>query len=135
MDVGGLIEAELHATGFRLADRSRQIRRADNSTSLWVRHQTAWTQDASQATDSTHRIWRRDRHIKVKHPTFDLLQGFIIIRDQVCTCGTRGICAFALGKDQHAHSLAQTVRQDDHIAYLLIRLTWIQRSAQMNFYC
>ena len=42
---------------------------------------------------------------------------------------------FAFGENQDAHGLAQTVRQDDHIAYLLIRLTRVKRGAQMNFHC
>src|ERR1051325_6899883 len=106
MDVGGLIEAELHTTSFRLADRPRQIRGTDNRTSFGVWHQTAWTQDTSQATDSTHRIGCRDRDIEIEHAAFDLLQGLVVICNQIRTRRTRGICAFALRKDQYTHGLA-----------------------------
>ena len=89
MDIGGLIEAELDATCFCLPDGAGQVISTDNRASLRIRHQTARTQHAPQATDPTHRIGCRDRHIEIQHAAFDLFQGLIVIGNQVCARSTR----------------------------------------------
>src|ERR1043165_8474141 len=108
MYVGGLIETELNPTSLRFADRATEISRVDDCASLRVRHQTARSEHATEATDTSHCIRRRDCDIEIEHTAFDLLQCFIVIGDEVSTSGTCRRCAFALSKHQHADGLAQT---------------------------
>ena len=59
-------------------------------------------------------------------PPSILLQGFIIISNEVSASGAGGGRTITLGKDQHAHRLAKSVRQHDHVAHLLVGLARVE---------
>ena len=71
---------------------------------------------------------------KSSQPPSILLQGLIVIRNQICAGGAGVRGAFALGKDQHTHSLAQTMRQNHYITHLLVGLTRVKRHAHVDFH-
>ena len=107
---------------------------ADDGAGLGVRHQAARTEHTAQFTDLAHHIRRGDGDIEIEPAALDLGQGLIVIGDGIST-GIAGIGgAITLGEDQHAHGLAQTMRQDDHIAHLLVGLAGVETHAHVDFH-
>ena len=134
MQVGGLIHAELDTTSLGFLDNPANIFGRDNRAGLGVGHQATRAKDTAQTTNFTHHIRRGDGHIKIRPAALDLGQSFIIISHKICT-GLAGICrAIALSKDQNTHRLTQAMRQDNHIAHLLVGMARIHTQADMNFY-
>jgi hypothetical protein len=87
----------------------------------------------SNAADLAHHVGRGNGNIEVQPSALDLGQGFVVVSDHIRP-GVAGIGgAVALGEDEHAHGLAQSVRQDDHVAHRLIRLARVEAHAHVDF--
>src|SRR5690606_32482885 len=106
MHDSAFISAVLHLTGFCILHGCRNVWRY--GANLRVRHQAAWTQYLAKSADNTHCIWSGNRHIEVKHATFDLL-GEIFKTDNVSSGSLGSLSCRALGKHSYTLAFAGTV--------------------------
>ena len=125
MHIASLVDFEFDATGFDFPHRLGGV--IGHSARLGVWHQTARTEHTTETTHAPHRIGRSDRHVEIEHAAFDLLQGLVIVSDDIGAGGAGCGSALARGEDEHAHGLTEAVRQQDHIADLLVSLNALQR--------
>src|SRR5664280_2645772 len=133
MDIGGLVQAEFDAAGLGFGDGATDVFGRNDRTSLGVRHEAARSEHASKLANLAHHIGGGDGYIEIQPAALDLGQGLVIIRHGIRT-GVAGIGGtVALGKDQYTHRLAQAVRQDHHIAHLLIGLAGVKAHAHVYF--
>src|SRR6516162_7412104 len=99
---------------------------------LWIRHQSARAEDATKLSDRSHHVRRRDGDVEVEET---LLYARREIRrpDDVGAC-LLGIAGFlSLREDGDSHVLADSVREHDRPAKLLVCVPDVQAEAKMGF--
>ena len=129
MDVARLVRAVLHLTCLDFADGFLQIHR--DRAELRVRHESARTENLTEAADRAHHVGRSDSDIEVEPAALDLLHD-LIRADEVSSCCLSLSDLLALCKDEHALGLARAMRQDKDAAHLLIRILRIDAKAHMQ---
>ena len=91
MNVCSFIKAELDTTGFCFFNRARKIFGLNNSAGFWIGHQTAGSQDASEAPDLTHHIRGGDYDVTVEPSALDLLDELRSNEVGPCRLGLLGL--------------------------------------------
>ena len=119
VQVGGLVELELNATGFAFLDRLGGV--VGDGAGLGIRHQTARPEHAAQLADFGHRFRRRHGDIEILEAFGDFLDQ-VFKADKFRTGGLGGFGGGALGEHQHADVLARTGGERDGAAHHLVAL-------------
>src|SRR5699024_354525 len=79
----GFIHAEFYTSCLHIRNGFGDVER--NGSNAWVGHQSARSEDATEATDGSHHIWGCDRGIEVEPAVLDLLCE-VIVSDKVGAC-------------------------------------------------
>jgi hypothetical protein len=119
VDDAGLVDAVLDLARLRLADGRRHVE--GDGAGLRVGHQAARAEHLTELTDEAHHVGRGDDRVEVEPAALDL-RDHVLAADHV-RAGLLGLFdLLALRDDEHAHRLADAVRQHDRAAHQLVGL-------------
>jgi hypothetical protein len=119
MDDACLLDAELDLAGLRLADRLAHVER--DRAHLGVGHETTRTEHATETTDLTHHVRRRNHDVELQ-PTFRDLGDHVVGADVVGSRSGRLVRLVTLREDEHPVGFAGAVRQHDRTTDHLVRM-------------
>ncbi len=130
VDDSAFVHLELHAAALDLAHRTVEVE--GDGAGFGVRHEAAPAQDPTQLADHAHHVRRGQGYIEVEPAGLDTLDQ-VVPADLVGT-GLQGFLRLVrLGEDDHAHRLADTMRQDHGAPHHLIGVPRIDPQPDVCF--
>ena len=130
MDDICLVQTVLDLTGFDVVDCLGDIH-CDRS-GLRVRHESLGTEHFTETSDDAHHIGSRNDDIEIQPSLFLDLGDQLFAADKVCSCSLRLVQLGSLCKYQYTNLLSGSVRENDCTTDLLIRMTGVTGSSDMN---
>src|ERR1051325_10296358 len=126
--VARLVDAELDLPRLGLTDRLGDVER--HGAGLGIRHQSARTEHATQLTELTHHVRRRDQDVELEPAVLDLLNE--LRSDEIGAGGFSFFRLVALRDHQHANRLTRARGEHDRSTNRLIGVTRIDTKANRH---
>ena len=130
MGDGGLVDAELYAAGLDLFDGIGDVER--DGVGLGARHESAGSEDFTEASGYLHNVRRGDYRIEVKSAVLDLSDQ-VFAADDVRARVLGFPLLLAEGEDGHSLRVAGSEGKYDGAAHLLVRVAGVNAQTNMEF--
>ena len=129
MDDTGLVDLEINLTLLDFLHSLSNIH--SHSATLWVRHQSARSENTSERTNLAHARRHSDNHIHISPAALDLVDIFL----EAHVVGTSLLGSSLLvgsAKTEYAHYLASATWQRHHAANHLVGLTGVDTQTNVD---
>ena len=133
MDVGGLVDAELHTAQARFINHARQVLCGQNRARLGAGHEAAGAQHATQLADNAHHVGRGQNDVEIGPALFNA-SGQVLGAHVIGAGLRRQGLPIGAGEDHNFHLAARAARQRHNAAHLLVGVARVHTHAQMDFH-
>ena len=132
VNVALLVGTVLDFTGFLFADSFGNVHCDGAEFRVW--HQAAGAEQFTETTDNAHHVGRGNRYVEIEPAALNL-RNQIIGADIIRAGRFSFLSFFARHECQNFFRLADTVRQDNRAANLLVGIFRVNAKANMHFDC
>src|SRR5215472_1249920 len=131
MHDSGFVHAEFHFAGFHFLDGLGHFKR--DRAGLGIGHQTTWAEHFAELSGGAHHVRGGNHGVEIRPALHDFLY-HVVAADEVRAGFLRFAHFFPARDDQHAHGLAQPVRQAHGSAHHLVGMLRIDSQIDGQFH-